>query len=1434
MCVYYGDLHSHTSYSDGLGTPQQAYQMARANGLDFFAVTDHAEALNRAEWDDTLVQAQAATVEDQFVALRGFEWTSKRGHMTVLGTDQRVKATDPRYDGLNEFYAWLSDPAQINAVAQFNHPDHPPQAFKDWRYDSLADLHISLIETHTGDFSYLHEYTRALTAGWSVAAVSNSDTHQADWGKRRGRTGIVAPGLTYHHVLNALRARRTFSTEDNDLMLTMRADGYWMGSVLRSGPIHVDVYAFDPDPGDPIAALELYQNGILLRDVIVNSNVFTWSFSLPVVHRPGAWWHVKAIQSDGEAAYTSPVWTQQPRPYDVSIRDNMWDVGDVPSANPAWQSPDVWIRNQADDQMWHQNPIAGKINYVHARVRNIGSNALTGVDVHFYWADPALGFVWPDSWHPIQATPARIQDLAPGEATVVRASWDVPDTTPEHISLLVRLVSDQDRIQYEGHPHWDNNIGWKSIHIVESNGSDPISATLYLANPFNEAKTADVHISSDEFPAQGYLALRLEAELFDRWVAAGSSVRGATVNTATQAITIAFPIDAVVYGLPLEARETRAATLTLGAPFTTTLAVRVSQHIDGEETGGNLYTTSSSNLPRKLDLEAAAGNIAVEQDTQLVAAVVGEGFVPVVGDTEVRFTSSLGNLNTDTVRTTNGLATVTLDTGVVSGTAIVQAGADGLATATAVVHIYHPCWARLNDAPTEYATVQAAIDASTHPTDVVKVAGRCILTNTHGGLAQVVYISKTVTVRGGYTVTNWTTPDPAANPTTLDARGQARVFFITGAGISPTIEGFVITGGHADGPGGGMYVVSATAAIRGNRIVGNTAISGGGLYLRSSDATLHNNVVADNQGDGLHVGGGTARLLHTTVARNAGSGVHVTDDDADYSTVALTNTILVSHTVGVTVTAGNTATLETTLWGSGAWTNDVDWAGTGIITGTGNYWEDPAFVNPDAGDYHVGANSAARDTGVYAGVNDDGDGDPRPMGHGYDIGADEVRVRMKLVKEADFRVLSSGVVLTYTIHVTNTGDMDLHATITDTLPAHFTPSGTLIWTSLITAPGGVWTEHVVVTGETLGTFTNTVQATTNEGAQAVYTNMTHVVATRYLPCIMRGYPPPPCAPYLIAEIGTGPESQHVALDVAGRRAFVAHAEGVTVIDMDENVVITTMQSPMAHSVAYAPDRNHLWIVRRDPDRVVIWDGATYEELTDLPTGEGPHIAAYNAANGHVYVSNYWSGTVSVYDAETLTHVTDLTGFGEPAHIAVNPLTNKIYVANHKFGEGVTVIDGVTHDCQKVDTTLLDAYGVTVDTTRNLIYATAIAQGRLAIIDGNTNEQIGDLDIRRGGYEGVWLRAITVNPDIGTEGHLFLVTSSEDGGRDQLLLIPNGWPTLGTPVPLDIAPYPQEGIALDPVLDRVWVTSVDSDLVSVMQDGESVCSTPFTRAIPREN
>jgi hypothetical protein len=192
--------------------------------------------------------------------------------------------------------------------------------------------------------------------------------------------------------------------------------------------------------------------------------------------------------------------------------------------------------------------------------------------------------------------------------------------------------------------------------------------------------------------------------------------------------------------------------------------------------------------------------------------------------------------------------------------------------------------------------------------------------------------------------------------------------------------------------GGGVTVASCNPIFTGNVIADNEAKLGGGVRLWYSRSPFTNNLIADNRatvsGSGLWLGGSKLSLWHTTLARNTGgdgSGVFVTNAGSTHSTVILTNTILVSHTVGISATAGSTVTLEATLWANG-----TDWGGDGaIFTGTVNIWGNPAFVNPDGGDYHIGPGSAARNAGVNAGVNTDIDGEFRPKEGGYDIGADE-------------------------------------------------------------------------------------------------------------------------------------------------------------------------------------------------------------------------------------------------------------------------------------------------------------------------------------------------------------------------------------------------------------------------------------------------------------
>jgi hypothetical protein len=204
----------------------------------------------------------------------------------------------------------------------------------------------------------------------------------------------------------------------------------------------------------------------------------------------------------------------------------------------------------------------------------------------------------------------------------------------------------------------------------------------------------------------------------------------------------------------------------------------------------------------------------------------------------------------------------------------------------------------------DYASVQEAVDAAADG-DVIKVAaGTYTDVNNHGGLAQVVYVNKTITIRGGYATDDWDTPNPEANPTTLDAQGQGRVVYITGE-VSPTLEGLHITGGDAaglgggpwggDDAGGGVYIVNATATLNNCWVFDNTARTGGGLYLGDSAAMLNGNSITANtavsapdssfgDGGGLFLSSSPATLSGNYITANttdfSGSGLYLRSSNA--------------------------------------------------------------------------------------------------------------------------------------------------------------------------------------------------------------------------------------------------------------------------------------------------------------------------------------------------------------------------------------------------------------------------------------------------------------------------------------------------------------------------------------------------------------------------
>jgi hypothetical protein len=181
------------------------------------------------------------------------------------------------------------------------------------------------------------------------------------------------------------------------------------------------------------------------------------------------------------------------------------------------------------------------------------------------------------------------------------------------------------------------------------------------------------------------------------------------------------------------------------------------------------------------------------------------------------------------------------------------------------------------------ATVQHAVDVAIEGNQILVATGTYSGVENRGGMIQVLYIDKTVSVQGGYS-SDFGAWDPVVFPTSLDAEGAGRVVSIVGTGVSAGLEGLVITGGDAtgiilncppaggvsDGCGGGIFVYQAEAHIINNVISGNLAAvsegsnsaSGGGLCL----AWASNSVISGNLITGNYASQG---------ARGKGGGIHM-------------------------------------------------------------------------------------------------------------------------------------------------------------------------------------------------------------------------------------------------------------------------------------------------------------------------------------------------------------------------------------------------------------------------------------------------------------------------------------------------------------------------------------------------------------------------------
>jgi len=315
---YWGNLHAHTSNSDGEGTPEQAFAWARdMAGLDILVVTDHLEYLILGDrWAGCGAQADAAyDPAGGFLAMCGFEYGTGRyllvwstGHANVFFSDTLFPELQIDF---RDFYRSLVDCPLC--IGQYNHPgDSEYEHWNHYEYYADVDERMNLFEFNSGGPVW-DLFFEALDAGWSISPMFNQDNHGDDWGtKNDNRSGFFMADLTREAMRDAMLGRRSFATTDKNAWVKMTAEGTcWMGSMLRGvASVSLEVEAVDADAGDTFTNVEIFGPGQTLIDTLACDGTETCAVSFTSTASPGLYLVARAHQTDGNWLISAPVWLE--------------------------------------------------------------------------------------------------------------------------------------------------------------------------------------------------------------------------------------------------------------------------------------------------------------------------------------------------------------------------------------------------------------------------------------------------------------------------------------------------------------------------------------------------------------------------------------------------------------------------------------------------------------------------------------------------------------------------------------------------------------------------------------------------------------------------------------------------------------------------------------------------------------------------------------------------------------------------------------------------------------------------------------------------------------------------------------------------------------------------------------------------------------------
>lgn len=346
-----GDLHGHTAFSDGKGTVDDYFRYARDTAkLDFVVVTDHDFGngppwrMPTNHWQLTQAKADQYTINNRFVAIAGYEWTSQPKYWTDVGTNasERLFPGPPKYFNHKNVYfpsavdylfsakdpAFYTPDSLAMAVREHgglihnNHPLAGPEGASQFAYapensDVIANTEMlpDALLWEGRSYAIQGEQTvrTFLNGGGKTGFVGGSDTHE---GKPSPRTAVIVRRLSRTTLFAALRQRHNYAVNRDRILLDFRINSHFMGSEiqLRDAPcIRLEVRGTDE-----IEEVSVIRNGQIFYSVHPAARRVRLDFTDPSFQETNYYYVIVTQVNRDEhgnpsRAWSSPIWVKRLR-----------------------------------------------------------------------------------------------------------------------------------------------------------------------------------------------------------------------------------------------------------------------------------------------------------------------------------------------------------------------------------------------------------------------------------------------------------------------------------------------------------------------------------------------------------------------------------------------------------------------------------------------------------------------------------------------------------------------------------------------------------------------------------------------------------------------------------------------------------------------------------------------------------------------------------------------------------------------------------------------------------------------------------------------------------------------------------------------------------------------------------------------------------------